>query len=182
MKRQNTKENREKLLKTIFNVSYQNLQLLPYFCRLASVISKVYPEFSKELLDLLSLEFNELSEQKDELKAEQRVKNIRMLCESCKFGLCQNNLIIECLRTCISQFETVPSSIECISHILECSGRFLLNSPESKETVEKLLDKVFELKQEKEVNNRIIANLEHAYKLVRPSAIMRKHEKRLKPV
>jgi len=65
---------------------------------------------------------------------------------------------------------------------LECCGKFLINSPESKETVEKLLDKVYELKQEKEVNNRIIANLEYAYKFVRPQAVMRKHEKVLKPV
>lgn len=110
------------------------------------MISKVYPDFSKELLGLLKLEFNELSEQKDEMKAEQRVKNIRMLCECCKFGLCKIHEIVECLQTCISQFNQSPSSIECISHILECCGKFLLNSPESKAKTEKLLDKVSDLK------------------------------------
>jgi len=37
---------------------------------MAAMMSKVYPNFGQELLNLLKLEFNELSEQADELKAE----------------------------------------------------------------------------------------------------------------
>lgn len=40
-----------------------------------------------ELVTMLELEFNELYESNDMLKAETRIRNIRLLCELTKFGI-----------------------------------------------------------------------------------------------
>jgi hypothetical protein len=81
-----------------------------------------------------------------------------MIGEFTKFGICNPNEILECVNKCLDKFQ--GSNIEVISHALECSGRFLINTSQTSSLINSYLDIINDLKDKEPVNNRIIANME----------------------
>ncbi|CAL5355291.1 unnamed protein product [Camellia sinensis] len=60
----NSKSNRKKLVKALFNVPRTSLELLPYYSRMVATLSTCMKDVSSMLLQLLEEEFNFLINKK----------------------------------------------------------------------------------------------------------------------
>lgn len=123
----NSKSNRKKLVRTLFNVPRTSLELLPYYSRLVATLSTCMKDVSSMLLQLLEEEFNFLINKKvcccliciilfqsnmdlpqlniscfhlsqDQMNIETKIRNIRFIGELCKFKIAPAGLVFSCLK------------------------------------------------------------------------------------
>nr|GMD06497.1 regulator of nonsense transcripts UPF2 [Ipomoea batatas] len=83
----NSKSNRKKLVRALFNVPRTSLELLPYYSRMVATLSTCMKDVSSMLLQLLEEEFNNLINKKDQMNIESKIRNIRFIGELCKFKI-----------------------------------------------------------------------------------------------
>jgi regulator of nonsense transcripts 2 len=81
------------------------------------------------------------------IKIETKVRNIRFLGELTKFQVCPNQIILECLKKCLDNFN--GHNIEIITHLLETCGKYLTKVEDSKLKFNNLLDYLWRMKESK---------------------------------
>ncbi|KAL6011591.1 Regulator of nonsense transcripts upf2 [Asimina triloba] len=94
----NSKANRKKLVRTLFNVPRTSLELLPYYSRMVATLSTCMRDVSSMLLQMLEEEFNFLINKKDQMNIETKIRNIRFIGELCKFRIAPAGLVFSCLK------------------------------------------------------------------------------------
>ncbi|KAL0478538.1 regulator of nonsense transcript, partial [Acrasis kona] len=119
----NTKSSRKKLVRTMFAVNRTSLELLPHYSRLVAILSTQYKDVPQQLVASLEDEFNKLFNQKDQIKIETKVKNIRFISELTKFKILPPQTTLSLLDKCLNDFRHHNIDVAC--HLLETCGRFL---------------------------------------------------------
>ncbi|GAA0140177.1 RNA metabolism protein [Lithospermum erythrorhizon] len=162
----NSKSNRKKLVKTLFNVPRTSLELLPYYSRMVATLSTCMKDVSSMLLQLLEEEFNFLTNKKDQMNIETKIRNIRFIGELCKFKISPPGLIFSCLKTCLDDFTHHNIDVAC--NLLETCGRYLYRSPETTVRMANMLEIMMRLKKVKNLDPRHSTSVENAYYLCKP--------------
>ncbi|CAJ1975643.1 unnamed protein product [Sphenostylis stenocarpa] len=112
----NSKSNRKKLVRALFNVPRTSLELLPYYSRMVATLSTCMKDVSSILLQMLEEEFNFLINKKDQMNIETKIRNIRFIGELCKFKIAPPGLVFSCLKVLIScQNPNLRAVATCVS-------------------------------------------------------------------
>ncbi|KAI8031976.1 Regulator of nonsense transcripts UPF2 [Camellia lanceoleosa] len=162
----NSKSNRKKLVKALFNVPRTSLELLPYYSRMVATLSTCMKDVSSMLLQLLEEEFNFLINKKDQMNIETKIRNIRFIGELCKFKIAPTGLVFSCLKACLDDFTHHNIDVAC--NLLETCGRFLYRSPETTVRMANMLEILMRLKNVKNLDPRHSTLVENAYYLCKP--------------
>ncbi|KAL6980419.1 Regulator of nonsense transcripts upf2 [Sarracenia purpurea var. burkii] len=162
----NSKSNRKKLVRALFNVPRTSLELLPYYSRMVATLSTCMKDISSMLLQLLEEEFNFLINKKDQMNIETKIRNIRFIGELCKFKIAPAGLVFSCLKTCLDDFTHHNIDVAC--NLLETCGRFLYRSPETAVRMANMLEILMRLKNVKNLDPRHSTLVENAYYLCKP--------------
>ncbi|ONK66025.1 uncharacterized protein A4U43_C06F3400 [Asparagus officinalis] len=162
----NSKANRKKLVRALFNVPRTSLELLPYYSRLVATLSTCMKDIPTLLLSMLEEEFNFLINKKDQTNIETKIKNIRFIGELCKFKIAPAGLVFSCLKACLDDFNHHNIDVAC--NLLETCGRFLYRSPETTIRMGNMLEILMRLKNVKNLDPRHSTLVENAYYLCKP--------------
>ncbi|KAK4772712.1 hypothetical protein SAY86_014487 [Trapa natans] len=162
----NSKSNRKRLVRALFNVPRTSLELLPYYSRMVATLSTCMKDISTMLLQMLEVEFNFLINKKDQMNIETKIRNIRFLGELCKFRIAPAGLMFSCLKTCLDDFTHHNIDVAC--NLLETCGRFLYRSPETTVRMANMLEILLRLKNVKNLDPRHSTLVENAYYLCKP--------------
>lgn len=162
----NSKTNRKKLVKALFNVPRTSLELLPYYSRMVATLSTCMKDISSMLLQMLEEEFNFLINKKDQMNIETKIRNIRFIGELCKFKIAPAGLAFSCLKACLDEFTHHNIDVAC--NLLETCGRFLYRSPETTIRMANMLEILMRLKNVKNLDPRHSTLVENAYYLCKP--------------
>ncbi|XP_038978276.1 regulator of nonsense transcripts UPF2-like [Phoenix dactylifera] len=162
----NSKANRKKLVRALFNVPRTSLELLPYYSRMVATLSTCMKDVPTMLLSMLEEEFNFLINKKDQTNIETKIKNIRFIGELCKFKIAPAGLVFSCLKACLDDFTHHNIDVAC--NLLETCGRFLYRSPETTIRMANMLEIMMRLKNVKNLDPRHSTLVENAYYLCKP--------------
>uniref|UniRef100_A0A7N0V2R3 MIF4G domain-containing protein n=1 Tax=Kalanchoe fedtschenkoi TaxID=63787 RepID=A0A7N0V2R3_KALFE len=162
----NSKANRKKLVRALFNVPRTSLELLPYYSRMVATLSTCMKDISSVILQMLEEEFNFLINKKDQMNIETKIKNIRFIGELCKFKIAPPGLVFSCLKACLDDFTHHNIDVAC--NLLETCGRFLYRSPETSLRMANMLGILMRLKNVKNLDPRHSTLVENAYYLCKP--------------
>ncbi|KAL8162192.1 hypothetical protein V2J09_013681 [Rumex salicifolius] len=162
----NSKSNRKKLVRALFNVPRTSLELLPYYSRMVATLSTCMKDVSTMLIQMLEEEFNFLLNKKDQMNIETKIRNIRFIGELCKFKIAPAGLVFTCLKACLDDFTHHNIDVAC--NLLEICGRFLYRSPETAVRMANMLEILMRLKNVKNLDPRHSTLVENAYYLCKP--------------
>ncbi|XP_042374073.1 regulator of nonsense transcripts UPF2-like [Zingiber officinale] len=162
----NSKTNRKKLVRALFNVPRTSLELLPYYSRMVATLSTCMKDVPPMLLSMLEEEFNFLINKKDQTNIETKIKNIRFIGELSKFKIASAGLVFTCLKACLDDFTHHNIDVAC--NLLETCGRFLYRSPETTIRMANMLEILMRLKNVKNLDPRHSTLVENAYYLCKP--------------
>ncbi|XP_020573471.1 regulator of nonsense transcripts UPF2 isoform X2 [Phalaenopsis equestris] len=162
----NSKANRKKLGRTLFNVPRTSLELLPYYSRMVATLSTCMKDVPSILVSMLEDEFNFLINKKDQTNIETKIKNIRFIGELCKFRIAPAGLVFTCLKACLDDFNHHNIDVAC--NLLETCGRFLYRAPETSIRMANMLEILMRLKNVKNLDPRHSTLVENAYYLCKP--------------
>ncbi|KAL3732115.1 hypothetical protein ACJRO7_028884 [Eucalyptus globulus] len=162
----NSKSNRKRLVRALFNVPRTSLELLPYYSRMVATLSTCMKDVSAMLLQMLEEEFNFLINKKDQMNIETKIRNIRFIGELCKFRIAPAGLVFSCLKACLDDFTHHNIDVAC--NLLETCGRFLYRSPETTVRMANMLEILMRLKNVKNLDPRHSTLVENAYYLCKP--------------
>ncbi len=125
----NTKANRKRLVTTLFQVQRTRLDLLPFYARLAAILTPIMPEIGTDLASLLFNEFRFLVRKKDQINIESKIKVSRFIGELVKFNIFTKNDLFYVLKTLMADFKY--HNIEMFCNCLDVCGRFLFRNAET---------------------------------------------------
>ncbi|KAE9608234.1 putative up-frameshift suppressor 2 [Lupinus albus] len=162
----NSKSNRKKLVRALFNVPRTSLELLPYYSRMVATLSTCMKDVNTILLQMLEEEFNFLINKKDQMNIETKIRNIRFIGELCKFKIAPASFVFSCLKACLDDFTHHNIDVAC--NLLETCGRFLYRSPETTIRMTNMLEILMRLKNVKNLDPRHSTSVENAYYLCKP--------------
>uniref|UniRef100_A0ACD5UDH1 Uncharacterized protein n=1 Tax=Avena sativa TaxID=4498 RepID=A0ACD5UDH1_AVESA len=162
----NSKANRKKLARALFNVPRTSLELLPYYSRLVATLSTCMKDLPSMLLSMLEEDFNFLMNKKDQIKIESKIKNIRFIGELCKFKVAPSGLVFSCLKACLDDFTHHNIDVAC--NLLETCGRFLYLSQGTTVRMSNMLEILRRLKNVKNLDPHHSTLVENAYYLCKP--------------
>nr|VDC89735.1 unnamed protein product [Brassica oleracea] len=162
----NSKTNRKKLVKALFNVPRTSLELLAYYSRMIATLATCMKDIPSTLVQMLEEEFNYLVHKKDQMNIESKIRNIRFIGELCKFKIVPSGLVFSCLKACLDDFTHHNIDVAC--NLLETCGRFLYRSPETTLRMTNMLDILMRLKNVKNLDPRQSTLVENAYYLCKP--------------
>ncbi|KAK9096312.1 hypothetical protein Sjap_021809 [Stephania japonica] len=162
----NSKSNRKRLVRALFNVPRTSLELLAYYSRMVATLSTCMKDVSSALLQNLEDEFDYLISKKDQMNIESKIKNIRFIGELCKFKIATPGLVFSCLKACLDDFTHHNIDVAC--NLLETCGRFLYRSPETTIRMANMLEILMRLKNVKNLDPRHSTLVENAYYLCKP--------------
>ncbi|PIA46597.1 hypothetical protein AQUCO_01500258v1 [Aquilegia coerulea] len=162
----NSKSNRKRLVRALFNVPRTSLELLAYYSRMVATLSTCMKDISSMLLQNLEEEFNYLINKKDQMNIETKIRNIRFIGELCKFKIAPPGLVFTCLKACLDDFTHHNIDVAC--NLLETCGRFLYRSPETTIRMANMLEILMRLKNVKNLDPRHSTLVENAYYLCKP--------------
>jgi len=157
----NSKANRKKLVKALFNVPRTQLSLIAHYSRMVAVLNQCMKDIGPMLVSMLEEEFQALYQKKDQINIETKIRNIRFLGELAKFKICPASVILSCFKLCLDDF--VHHNIEVACNLCETCGRFLYRTPETHVRMKNLLEIMMRLKNAQNLQNRLDTMVENAY-------------------
>lgn len=174
----NTKSNRRKLVRALFTVPRQRLDLLPFYSRLVATLHPCMSDVAEDLCSMLKGDFRFHIRKKDQINIETKNKTVRFIGELAKFKMFSKTDTLHCLKMLLSDFS--HHHIEMACTLLETCGRFLFRSPDSHLRTSVLLDQMMRKKQAQHLDVRYITMVENAYYYCNPPP-MEKTVRRKRP-
>ena len=156
----NTRANRKRLARALFNVHRSRLDLLPFYARLAATLSSCVPDVSDQLSMMLLRDFRFHIRKKDQIHIESKVKTMRFIGEMTKFGLITTTDCLNCLKILIQEFS--PHAIEMACALLETCGYFILRNPDSHLRAQVHLTQLLRLRTAKVLDQRYATMIDNA--------------------
>uniref|UniRef100_A0A8C5PGW2 Regulator of nonsense transcripts 2 n=1 Tax=Leptobrachium leishanense TaxID=445787 RepID=A0A8C5PGW2_9ANUR len=162
----NTKANRRKLVRALFIVPRQRLDLLPFYARLVATLHPCMSDIAEDLCSMLKGDFRFHVRKKDQINIETKNKTVRFIGELAKFKMFCKTDTLHCLKMLLSDFS--HHHIEMACTLLETCGRFLFRSPESHLRTSVLLEQMMRKKQAMHLDARYVTMVENAYYYCNP--------------
>ncbi len=125
----NNKEAWIRLKRSLLRSSKTNYAVLRYYSRFISNISQLRKDYQSEICQSLMMDFNDLSREEVLNMNEERIKNIRFICEMIKFNLFPMLNVFEILKKLLDDFKGV--SIDLLCNLMENAGRYLFLNEQS---------------------------------------------------
>ncbi|XP_051976822.1 LOW QUALITY PROTEIN: regulator of nonsense transcripts 2-like [Xyrauchen texanus] len=174
----NTKSNRRKLVRALFTVPRQRLDLLPFYARLVATLHPCMSDMAEDLCSMLKGDFRFHIRKKDQINIETKNKTVRFIGELAKFKMLSKTDTLHCLKMLLSDFS--HHHIEMACTLLETCGRFLFRSPDSHLRTSVLLEQMMRKKQAQHLDVRYVTMVENAYYYCNPPP-MEKTVRRKRP-
>uniref|UniRef100_G3UN69 Regulator of nonsense transcripts 2 n=1 Tax=Loxodonta africana TaxID=9785 RepID=G3UN69_LOXAF len=176
----NTKANRKKLVRALFIVPRQRLDLLPFYARLVATLHPCMSDVAEDLCSMLRGDFRFHVRKKDQINIETKNKTVRFIGELTKFKMFTKNDTLHCLKMLLSDFS--HHHIEMACTLLETCGRFLFRSPESHLRTSVLLEQMMRKKQAMHLDARYVTMVENAYYYCNPPLAEKTVKKKRPPL
>lgn len=162
----NSKHNRRKLVRALFNVNRTRLDLLPFYARFVAILHPALPEIGNELCLMLRQDFKFHVRKKDQINIESKIKVARFIGELVKFNLYSKREALYCLKVLLHDFS--HHHIEMTCNLLEVCGRYLFCSPESHQCTKVYLEQMMRKRSVMVLDSRYVTQIENAYYYVNP--------------
>ncbi|CAB11644.1 nonsense-mediated decay protein Upf2 [Schizosaccharomyces pombe] len=162
----NTKASRNRLIKALCTIPRTSSFLVPYYVRLARILSQLSSEFSTSLVDHARHSFKRMIHRKAKHEYDTRLLIVRYISELTKFQLMPFHMVFECYKLCINEF--TPFDLEVLALLLESCGRFLLRYPETKLQMQSFLEAIQKKKLASALASQDQLVLENALHFVNP--------------
>jgi hypothetical protein len=158
-----SKSGKKKLAKHLFAVKRTSLELLPLYAKVVKILEPEGGELSDQLTSMLRKEFEKLFTERDQIKIESKVKNMRFMCELVKFKIMDPHIILSSLKQCLNEFRHHNIDVACAC--IESCGRFLMASEDESisSVIKQLVDKMWRLKSVKTLEEKYETMVENAY-------------------
>ncbi|XP_026859844.1 regulator of nonsense transcripts 2 [Electrophorus electricus] len=176
----NTKSNRRKLVRALFTVPRQRLDLLPFYSRLVATLHPCMSDVAEDLCSMLKGDFRFHVRKKDQINIETKNKTVRFIGELAKFKMFSKTDTLHCLKMLLSDFS--HHHIEMACTLLETCGRFLFRSPESHLRTSVLLEQMMRKKQAQHLDARYVTMVENAYYYCNPPPMEKTVRKKRPPL
>ncbi|KAM6987187.1 regulator of nonsense transcripts 2 isoform 2-T2 [Aplochiton taeniatus] len=176
----NTKSNRRKLVRALFTVPRQRLDLLPFYARLVATLNPCMSDVAEDLCSMLKGDFRFHIRKKDQINIETKNKTVRFIGELAKFKMFSKTDTLHCLKMLLSDFS--HHHIEMACTLLETSGRYLFRSPESHLRTSVLLEQMMRKKQAQHLDARYVTMVENAYYYCNPPPMEKMVRKKRPPL
>ena len=125
----NTKNNRRKLVKSLFTVHRTRTDLLPFYSRLCAILAPLMPDVPDQLCAMLKQDFRWQVRKKDQINIESKLKVCRFIGEMVKFNLFPKSDALFCLKQLL--FDFTHHHIEMACTLVESCGTFLYRTPDT---------------------------------------------------
>jgi len=162
----NTRANRKKLARAMFNVHRSRLDLLPFYSRLAATLYPCVPDVADHLVLMLHRDFRFHVRKKDQIHVESKVKTVKFIGEMTKFGMIPPADTLNCLKILVLEFS--PHTIEMACALLETCGRFLLRSTISHLRAKVLIEQLVRKRTAKALDQRYCTLIDNAWYVCDP--------------
>merc|ERR1719336_3585577 len=162
----NTKNNRKRLVKTLFTVHRTRTDLLPFYSRLVATLNPCMPEVPNQLSALLKQDFRWHVRKKDQINIESKLKVCRFIGEMTKFGVFSKVDTLFCIKQLLFDFS--HHHIEMACALFESCGSFLYRSPDSHRRTKIYLEQMLRKKAAMSLDSRYTTMIENAYYSVAP--------------
>ena len=162
----NTKANRKKLVKALFSVNRNRIDLLPFYARFIATINPCAADVSVDMGVLLKREFRWQVRKKDQMKIESKLKVCRFIGEMVKFSLFESSDCIFCLKMLLFDFSHHNIEMACV--MLETCGRFLFYSSETRQRTKLCLEQMMRKKAALSLDSRYVMMIENVYYNINP--------------
>ncbi|KAJ8006494.1 hypothetical protein DPEC_G00107830 [Dallia pectoralis] len=176
----NTKSNRKKLVRALFTVPRQRLDLLPFYSRLVATLHPCMSDVAEDLCSILKGDFRFHIRKKDQINIETKNKTVRFIGELAKFKMFSKTDTLHCLKMLLSDFS--HHHIEMACTLLETCGRFLFRSPDSHLRTSVLLEQMMRKKQAQHLDARYVTMVENAYYYCNPPPMEKSVRKKRPPL
>ncbi|OCT89218.1 regulator of nonsense transcripts 2 isoform X1 [Xenopus laevis] len=176
----NTKANRRKLVRALFIVPRQRLDLLPFYARLVATLHPCMSDIAEDLCSMLKGDFRFHVRKKDQINIETKNKTVRFIGELAKFKMFSKTDTLHCLKMLLSDFS--HHHIEMACTLLETCGRFLFRSPDSHLRTSVLLEQMMRKKQAMHLDARYVTMVENAYYYCNPPPAEKTVKKKRPPL
>ncbi|XP_037077123.1 regulator of nonsense transcripts 2-like [Pollicipes pollicipes] len=162
----NTKNNRKKLVRVLFNVPRTRLDLLPFYARLVATLHPCMPDVASDLAQMLKADFKYHVRKKDQINIETKLKVMRFIGELVKFGMYGRNEALWCVRMLLNDF--AHHHVEMACALLECCGRFLYRTVETHLRTKVYLEQLMRKKAAMAFDSRYVTMIDNMYYTVLP--------------
>ncbi|XP_061662075.1 regulator of nonsense transcripts 2 isoform X2 [Syngnathoides biaculeatus] len=176
----NTKSNRRKLVRALFTVPRQRLDLLPFYSRLVATLHPCMSDVPEDLCSMLKGDFRFHIRKKDQINIETKNKTVRFIGELAKFKMFSKTDTLHCLKMLLSDF--THHHVEMACTLLETCGRFLFRSPDSHLRTSVLLEQMMRKKQAQHLDARYVTMVENAYYYCNPPPVEKTVKKKRPPL
>lgn len=153
----NSKGARKRLAKELLACPKTELQLLPYYARIATTLGLVLKDVGAAVVAGVEDEYAFLSTKKGDPQyiTEAKLRNARFLGELTKFKLAPSRVAFGVVKACLDDFS--GANVEVAAALLEACGRFLAKSPETAVRAKNMLDILQRLRTAKNLDPRLAA-------------------------
>uniref|UniRef100_A0A672QXF2 UPF2 regulator of nonsense mediated mRNA decay n=1 Tax=Sinocyclocheilus grahami TaxID=75366 RepID=A0A672QXF2_SINGR len=158
----NTKSNRRKLVRALFTVPRQRLDLLPFYARLVATLHPCMSDVAEDLSSMLKGDFR------------------FHVSVSCSMKIFSSLTLCVFVQMLLSDFS--HHHIEMACTLLETCGRFLFRSPESHLRTSVLLEQMMRKKQAQHLDVRYVTMVENAYYYCNPPPMEKTVRKKRPPL
>ncbi|ODN04067.1 Regulator of nonsense transcripts 2 [Orchesella cincta] len=157
----NNKRHRRELVRRLFLVPRQRVDLVPLYSRLVAILSRVFPDIGMDLSTMLHKDFRYLVLKKDQIKIETKLKITRFIAELVNFAIFPKSEAFNCLKMLLRNF--VHHQVEMACAFVETCGRFLYRSSDSHRRMKIYLDEMQRKKTVRNMEPRYVYMLDSAY-------------------
>ena len=127
-----------KLIKAFLSPPQKRPEILPYYARLAAILSPCYRHVASEVTASLLADFEELHASPDEKSLPSRLFNVQYLGELVKFKVLSFPAVAKCLKTMLDDFKLAHVQVVCT--LLDTCGRYLYRHPDTQARFSGILD------------------------------------------
>jgi len=162
----NTRPNRKRLARALFNVHRSRLDLLPFYARLTATLFPCIPDVAEQLSTMLLRDFRFHLRKKEQIHIESKVKTMRFIGEMTKFNMISLTDCLNCLKALVYDFS--PHAIEMACGLLETCGYYALRHPTSHLRARVLLENLLRKQAAKALDQRYSTMIDNVRYTVDP--------------
>ncbi|XJO78821.1 hypothetical protein BDV3_003204 [Batrachochytrium dendrobatidis] len=126
---QNNRGSRRKMVETLLALSYQRLDLIPYYSRLIATLNPYMPDIGTGVLEELNRMFHAQQKRKEQMFIDKKIKVIRYIGELTKFRITPLHVVFHVIKVLLDDF--MHHNVDLLCALLDNCGRFLFRHPDT---------------------------------------------------
>ena len=157
-----SRQARRTIYQALYPCPWRQMELVPYYVRIAAALAQVMPEdFKEPLASHAQRDFMRMCAAKDQEKVESRICNARTVGELTKFQIMPPIAAFKCFKALLDDFSN--RNVDVMAALLESVGAFLYRNPATSLRMRNVLDITMRLKAAKNLDPRQEHLIESAY-------------------